>query len=131
MALVKEITNNWRERSDELFILYNEKGRRGVSEVTGVSYNSVGHLLKALGFYDRKQEHNEALYNKSKFSDPFDGSDFADYLIGFILGDGSVQVINGRVDRFCISCSDEQLVQDIIKRWPYFRCYKSIKNNYV
>lgn len=103
---------------NELRELYSQYGGRAlVAERLGISYGSVGHIATHYGFNKTRGERRSVERYCGKVRDPFDGSDFGDYLIGYIIGDGSILVKNGKVRGICISSSDYEHIKKIRDMW--------------
>lgn len=114
----------------ELYSMYG--GRALVASKLGISYGSVGHIASHFGFGKSRHERRSVEKYKGTIRDPFDGSDFGDYLIGYIIGDGSIEVKNGRVCGFSISSSDLEHITKIRDMWDKsLKIYGSNKGNYV
>lgn len=118
---------------DEITHLYNQHGgRRLVSERLNISYNSVGHVIDHFGINITRHDRRKLEKYKGKIRNPFDGSDFGDYLIGYVIGDGSIIVRKGSVRGFTISSSDYEHLLRIRDLWdPSLKVYGPNKGNYT
>lgn len=109
---------------DELLDIYIKEGRKGVSDRLDINYNSTGHVLKYLGFYDKdvkdkKWEYFVEEMRKPRHKNPFIPFDKnSAYIFGFIVGDGCL-LGNYRKHRTAlsngldISCNDFDIIHDI------------------
>ena len=67
-------------------------GRKRVAEHLGISYNSVGHVMRALGVtisrHQRRSIHKyDGMYNNPFTPDTVEGQ----YMLGYFIGDGSIR----------------------------------------
>jgi hypothetical protein len=106
---------------EELWALYCEKGRKAVSDRLGIRYNSVGHVLKYMGFYDRKEEHKSQVAERYKLpNNPFlVDSPLKYYLTGYVLGDGSIYLHSERGYRYIVNFSSSDY-NHILKLRSFF-----------
>lgn len=107
------------EIKDELWQLYLTGGRQAVAARLGIRYNSTGHVLKRLGFYKKLELRNEAVRKRVKNRNPFIyENSIKYYLLGFILGDGSLVTRNNGTNlSLRIEVKDRQIMEDISKQF--------------
>lgn len=115
---------------EEIKRLYDEKGRGAVAEFLGIRYNSVGHILKYLGLYVDKVRHSQAIRDREKAKNPFLQDTWEKfYLIGYILGDGSITEKHPGLYNLNISSKDLQNLRKIGECFgrpvggPWKECY--------
>lgn len=137
MNSLKEAVAFGRENLNEVTEVYVNRGRRAVAEYLNMSYNSVGHALQQLGLYndDVKQEIIKRNREKEKSKNPFLVEDeMCAYLLGFILGDGSLRV-KGESVNLDIYSNDRFLMEKLIKAFYddkelSIRRYKTTQDGY-
>lgn len=120
--------------------VYRKLGRPGLADVTGLRYNSVGHLCKAIGVYNRedyllqiKRLHDCRWETRNPF---IEDTDTKWYLVGYFMGDGSLRQKKDTKKWYAsIASSDEQIISDISKTmdnlsWEYSKgCYQITTGN--
>lgn len=117
MGLVDDKVTEFSTRMDEVIEAWDRGGRQAVADLVGLRYNTTGHFLKQSGLYQRLEDHKKALEDRERVRNPFDGSDFGDYLLGYALGDGSLGVKDGQVVCLDISSSDREHLVKIQSLW--------------
>lgn len=106
-------------------------GRELVAQKLGIAYGTVGHVMRHYGINKSRSSRRSIEKYTGKVRDPFDGSDFGDYLIGYIIGDGSIIVKNGKVRGINISSSDYDHIVKIRDMWDEsLKIYGPSKGNY-
>lgn len=118
MRSLNEAVEFGRSNIEQVEDLYVSKGRKEVAEFLGMSYNSVGHALKELGLYNDKIKERIRIRNidKCKSKNPFLVEDEAcSYLLGFILGDGSLHPRKEGNYSVNLYNNDRELMEKLIK----------------
>lgn len=120
MSVVSEAVVKANEDLQGLRNIYIQSGRRGVSERLGLNYNTTGHVLKVLGFYASglTAEHADVVRKQVQHKDPFHPwTPESSYLLGFILGDGSLR-FKGNKYNLGVFSSNLQIIEDLQKIIP-------------
>lgn len=119
---------------DFIIDLYYSKGRRAVAEFLGVRYNSVGHLLRKLGCSTKEscRRQKELRADIPKIRDLFTNpTPEGNYILGFILGDGSIRFREDRISpEIDISSKDKEILEKIIEALQYGKIYKKSRGNH-
>lgn len=112
MGQIQNILNQYS--IEEVQEMYYNLTRKQIAEKLNVNYNSVGHILKACGCYDnsRIRKHRSQVVNENFF---FEESSNKWYLIGYIVGDGSIRCREGYSKTLDISSRDISIISDIGK----------------
>lgn len=101
---------------NELREIYSEKGRKGLADLTGLKYNSVGHLCESINVYNREEylHQRDRIFNERwQGRNPFvEDNDLRWYLVGYFLGDGSLRSRRGR-SYVSFSSSDEDFIKEM------------------
>lgn len=136
MGLISEMLKKIQEDENlynQVKNLYSQyRGRYKVADLLQVSYGTVGHIVKGLGLHESRRDRQNLKWYVIENKDPFVGGDFSDYLLGYILGDGCLQVKEGKVISINVSSSDYEHLSRIRDLWDESLVIKGPnKGNYI
>lgn len=128
MGVVAEAIKKAEDLGEEARRVYVEEGRPALAKLLGVQYNTVGHIIKALKF--PKEERALVKRQREQHKNPFDQwSPESAYLLGFILGDGSIS-FKGNKYSLRVYSSDKEIIDSLQQVLPAkVECFRNDGEN--